>query len=94
VREGALCWSPTDSCGSSQPVRSSPRCPPEDSALLVALAERHLDVGADGFGLLISAIGAGAATGLFLLTRLTDNPRRAARFVFGPYLLRGSSTSS
>jgi hypothetical protein len=52
------------------------------------LAERHLDVGADGFGLLIGAIGFGAATGPFLLTRLTDNPRRPA-FVFGPYLLRG-----
>lgn len=57
------------------------------SALLVVLAERHLDVGADGFGLLIGAIGVGAATGPFLLTRLTD-PRRPA-FVFGPYLLRG-----
>jgi MFS family permease len=58
------------------------------SALLVVLAERHLDVGADGFGLLIGAIGIGAATGPFLLTRLTDNPRRPG-FVFGPYLLRG-----
>jgi MFS family permease len=58
------------------------------SALLVVLAERHLDVGANGFGLLIGAIGVGAATGPFLLTRLTDNPRRPA-FVFGPYLLRG-----
>lgn len=58
------------------------------SALLVVLADRHLDVGAEGFGLLIGAIGVGAATGPFLLTRLTDNPRRPA-FVFGPYLLRG-----
>ncbi len=58
------------------------------SALLVVLAERHLDVGAEGLGLLIGAIGIGAATGPFLLTRLTDNPRRPG-FVFGPYLLRG-----
>jgi MFS family permease len=56
------------------------------SVLLVVLAERHLDVGADGFGLFIGAIGIGAATGP-LLTRLTDNPRR--RGLFGPYLLRG-----
>jgi MFS family permease len=58
------------------------------SALLVVLAERHLEVGADGFGLLIGAIGIGAAAGPLLLTRLTDNPRRPV-FVFGPYLLRG-----
>lgn len=59
------------------------------SALLVVLAERHLEVGTEGFGLLIGAIGIGAATGPFLLTRFTDNPRRPG-FVFGPYLLRGS----
>lgn len=58
------------------------------SALLVVLAERHLDVGAEGFGLLIGAIGIGAVAGPFVLTRLTDNPRRPV-FVFGPYLLRG-----
>lgn len=59
------------------------------SALLVVLAERHLDIGAEGFGLLIGAIGIGAAIGPFLLTRLTDDPRRGG-FVFGPYLLRGA----
>ena len=53
------------------------------------LAERHLEVGADGFALLLGAIGVGAAAGPFLLTRLTDNPRRPV-FVFGPYLLRGA----
>lgn len=58
------------------------------SALLVVLVEHHLHAGADGFGLLIGAIGIGAAAGPFLLTRLTDNPRRPG-FVFGPYLLRG-----
>lgn len=58
------------------------------SALLVVLAGQHLDVGARGFGLLIGAIGIGAVAGPFLLTRLTDDPRRPV-FVFGPYLLRG-----
>lgn len=58
------------------------------SALLVVLAERRLEVGADGFGLLIGAIGIGAAAGPFLLTRVTDDPRRPG-LVFGPYLLRG-----
>lgn len=58
------------------------------SALLVILAERHLGTGPGGFGLLLGAIGAGAALGPLLLTRLTANPRRPA-LVFGPYLLRG-----
>jgi len=58
------------------------------SALLVVLAERHLGTGPGGFGLLLGAIGAGAAIGPLLLTRLTTNPRRPA-LVFGPYLLRG-----
>ena len=58
------------------------------SALLVILAERHLGTGPGGFGLLLGAIGAGAALGPLLLARLTTNPRRPA-LVFGPYLLRG-----
>src|SRR6266536_1469711 len=58
------------------------------SALLVILAERHLRTGPGGFGLLLGAIGAGAALGPLLLARLTSNPRRPA-LVFGPYLLRG-----
>jgi predicted MFS family arabinose efflux permease len=58
------------------------------SALLVVLAGRRLGVGADGFGLLLAAIGVGAAIGPLLLARLTSNPRRPA-LVFGPYLLRG-----
>jgi predicted MFS family arabinose efflux permease len=59
------------------------------SALLVILAERHLGTGPGGFGLLLGAIGAGAALGPLLLARTTSNPRRPA-LVFGPYLLRGA----
>ena len=58
------------------------------SALLVVLAGRRLGVGPDGFGLLLAAIGVGAAIGPLLLARLTANPRQPA-LVFGPYLLRG-----
>ena len=58
------------------------------SALLVVLAERHLDVGAGRFGLLIAAIGVGAGAGPLLLRRLIADPRRPA-VLFGPYLLRG-----
>jgi MFS family permease len=59
------------------------------SALLVILAERHLRTGPGGFGLLLGAIGVGAAAGPLLLARLTTSPRRPA-LVFGPYLLRGA----
>ncbi len=59
------------------------------SALLVILAEHHLGTGPGGFGLMLGAIGAGAALGPLLLARLTSNPRRPA-MVFGPYLLRGA----
>ena len=59
------------------------------SALLVILAGRRLGTGPGGFGLLLGAIGAGAALGPLLLARLTSNPRRPA-LVFGPYLLRGA----
>ncbi len=59
------------------------------SALLVVLAERHLHAGPGGFGLLLGAIGAGAALGPLVLARLTSNPRRPA-LIFGPYLLRGA----
>lgn len=58
------------------------------SALLVVLAQRRLHTGPGGFGILLGAIGVGAAIGPLLLTRLTHNPRRPA-LVFGPYLLRG-----
>ncbi len=58
------------------------------SALLIVLATDHLGVGADGFGLMLSAIGVGAALGPLVLTRLVTNPRQVG-FVFGPFLLRG-----
>jgi predicted MFS family arabinose efflux permease len=58
------------------------------SALLVVLAGRQLRVGPGGFGLLLAAIGVGAALGLLLLARLVSNPRRLA-LVFGPLVLRG-----
>jgi SAM-dependent methyltransferase len=44
--------------------------------------------GPGGFGLLLAAIGVGAALGPLLLARLVSNPRRLA-LVFGPLLLRG-----
>lgn len=59
------------------------------SALLVVLAERHLNVGAGRFGLLIAAIGVGAGLGPLLLRRLIADPRRPG-VLFGPCLLRGS----
>jgi MFS family permease len=58
------------------------------SALLVVLAGRQLRVGPGGFGLLLAAIGVGAALGPLVLARLVNNPRRPA-LVFGPLLLRG-----
>lgn len=58
------------------------------SALLVVLAERHLEVGPGQFGLLLAAIGIGAALGPLVLHRFVDDPRRPT-FLFGPYLLRG-----
>jgi len=58
------------------------------SALLIVLAGRQLRVGPGGFGLLLAAIGIGAALGPLLLARVDSNPRRPA-WVFGPLLLRG-----
>lgn len=59
------------------------------SALLVVLAREHLDVDAGSYGLLLGAIGVGAAAGPLVLSRLTDDPRRPA-YVFGPFLLRAA----
>jgi MFS family permease len=56
-------------------------------ALLVVLAGDHLGLGAEDFGFLLAAIGVGAAIGPLLLSRLTDDPRRA-RFVLGPFVVR------
>lgn len=58
------------------------------SALLVVLAEEHLDIGASQFGFLIAAIGVGAGFGPLVLHRILDDARRPA-FLYGPYLLRG-----
>lgn len=57
-------------------------------ALLVVLATEHLGVSGGGYGLLIGAIGVGAALGPLVLLRLIRNPARPL-FVFGPYALRG-----
>jgi MFS family permease len=58
-------------------------------ALLVVLAREHLRLASADYGLLLGAIGVGAALGPFLLARLTDNPRQPA-FILGPFLLRGA----
>lgn len=58
------------------------------SALLVVLAREQLHTGGRGYGLMLAAIGVGAASGPFLLTRLFRQPRRAA-VVFGAFALRG-----
>lgn len=55
--------------------------------LLVVLAERHLEVGPGGFGLLLAAIGVGAALGPVLLRRFIRPGDR--RWVFGPFAVRG-----
>lgn len=57
-------------------------------ALLVVLAREHLELGASDYGLLLGAIGIGAAIGPLALSKVTDNPRSPA-YVFGPFLLRG-----
>ncbi|GAA2028473.1 MFS transporter [Terrabacter terrae] len=58
------------------------------SALLVVLAEEHLGISGSGYGVLIGAIGVGAALGPMALLRLISDPRRPL-FVFGPFAMRG-----
>jgi MFS family permease len=58
------------------------------SALLVVLAAEHLGAPANAYGILVGAIGVGAALGPTLLLRLIADPRRPL-YVFGPYVLRG-----
>ncbi|UER55786.1 MFS transporter [Kineosporiaceae bacterium SCSIO 59966] len=58
------------------------------SALLVVLVAEHLDAGPGAYGLLLGAIGIGAAIGPLLLLRFVPDPARPA-FVFGPYAVRG-----
>jgi len=58
------------------------------SALLVVYAREAVGVEGTGYGLLLSAIGVGAAMGPLVLVRFLRSPRRPV-FVFGPFLLRG-----
>ena len=58
------------------------------SGLLVVLAERWLDVGAGGFGLLLGAIGVGAAAGPLLVRRFVTPGDK--RWLFGPFAVRGA----
>lgn len=58
------------------------------SALLVVYAREALDVTGSGYGVLLAAIGAGAALGPLALVRLIGSPRRPV-FVFGPLAVRG-----
>jgi predicted MFS family arabinose efflux permease len=58
------------------------------SGLLVVLAADWLHVGPSGFGILLAAIGVGAAAGpLLLRSRIRPGIRR---WLFGPFLLRGA----
>ena len=57
------------------------------SALLVVLAQDRLG-GGGGYGLLIAAIGVGAALAPLLVVRRLRDPRRPL-LVFGPYAVRG-----
>ena len=57
------------------------------SALLVVLAQDRLG-GGGGYGLLVGAIGVGAALGPLLIIRRLRDPRRPL-LVFGPYAVRG-----
>lgn len=56
-------------------------------ALLVVLAKEHLALQPSDYGLLLGAIGVGAALGPLLLSRLTDDARRPF-YVLGPFVLR------
>ena len=57
------------------------------SALLVVLAERRYRAGPGRFGVLLGAIGVGAAIGPLVLQRVVGEVRRPV-LLFGPYLLR------
>jgi predicted MFS family arabinose efflux permease len=59
------------------------------SALLVVLAREHFRTGSGGFGLLLGAIGVGAAIGPLLLTRVLKGPRHPG-VVFGAFGVRGA----
>lgn len=57
------------------------------SGLLVVLADDWIGVGPAGFGLLLGAIGVGAATGPLVLRRFVRPGD--SRWLFGPYAVRG-----
>lgn len=57
------------------------------SGLLVVLADRWLGVGPGGFGILLAAIGVGAAAGPLLLRRFIGAGDK--RWLFGPFAVRG-----
>lgn len=58
------------------------------SGLLVVLAKDRLRLSPSGFGALLAAIGVGAALGPLLLRRFIKPGDR--RWLFGPYVLRGT----
>lgn len=58
------------------------------SALLVVFAEKHLDVGPERFGLLLTAIAVGQGAGPLVLQRFVTDVRRPA-LLFGPLMARG-----
>lgn len=70
----------------TRPVRVSSSFAHAREALVV-LAQERLGGGED-YGLLVAAIGAGAALGPLVLLRRIRDPRRPL-FVFGPYAVRG-----
>jgi len=57
-------------------------------ALLVVLAERHLQLPPEGFAWLLLAIGVGALLGPIFLGSFTQNYRNI-RLLFVPYIIRG-----
>ncbi len=58
------------------------------SGLLVVLATNQLGIGPSGFGVLLGAIGVGAALGPLLFRRFIQPGDR--RWLFGPYAVRGA----
>ena len=58
------------------------------SGLLVVLAAERLHVGPSGFGVLVAAIGVGAAGGSLVLKRWVKASDK--RWLFGPYAVRGA----
>ena len=55
--------------------------------MLVVLADRWLEVGPSGFGVLLAAVGVGAALGPLLLRRFVRSGEKG--WLFGPLAVRG-----